>query len=167
MGKDTRNPGQPAVQVDAPSRPSKPQSPQQQIPAPPDAQLFQRPSAQSSQQPSTPAESRPLYREPDVPVPPAPSQQQATSRINVAPEAPASNTPRPANQVASPIPPTYQQSGDTGAFSQASQPLRRPVTTQPSGNGFDAITIMLAFLALIAVACLLPLYFLVFQAYFG
>ncbi|MGV2434989.1 MAG UNVERIFIED_CONTAM: hypothetical protein LVT10_09005 [Anaerolineae bacterium] len=39
------------------------------------------------------------------------------------------------------------------------------IPAQPEGSGLDVVTIILAFLAFVAVACLIPLYILLAQAY--
>jgi len=129
-----------------------PKSPEKNIPSP-DVR-YQRPDQQQ------PVENRPLYHEP-------PQQADPTQRYNVAPEAPAS--PSAATSVPAPA---SVQARSTPADSPASGtgPMVRPPTGTQSGasqasGGLDAITIILAFLAFIAVACLIPLYIVVYLAY--
>jgi serine/threonine protein kinase len=126
--------------VPVPQPPESPSEPP--IPAPENA--FQRPQGNQP-----PADNRPLYNEP-------------TQRYNVVPEAPPpppsrqraattqSSTPvyaGPDNSISRPMPPQSQRTG----------PIER--------SGPDVITIILAFLAFVSVACLIPLYILVYIAY--
>jgi serine/threonine protein kinase len=110
-----------------------------------------------------PVENRPLYNEPQ--------QQQAepTQRYNVAPEAPASAAvPAPASvnpRTAQPADLTGNRTGDT--VPPVGPTFSRSRGVSESGSGMDAITIILAFLAFVAVACLVPLYIVVYLAYTG
>jgi len=124
--------------------------PSQNVPPPPDNQ-YQRPQEQGG--------SRPLYRDPSG------GQDDRTQKYSMAPEAPqhreyspTRKTPPPAQNEDSRQAAAYS-SGDSGYYSRPMSPLDQ------EENGFDAITIILAVLALMSVACLLPLYYLVYLAY--
>lgn len=121
------------------------------------------------------------------PPPPPPSQQQTypspypysqpqnpplagvdplpTQRYGLAPNAPRQPQPQP-----QPVSPYAAGRSFTGNTSQQfpplgqSQRLQTPTESEPL---FDALTIVLAFLALLSVACLIPLYIAVFQARAG
>lgn len=127
------------------------QAPHVPPPPAPDAR-YQRPSQQ-------PSEKRPLYNAPPAPPEPAP-----TERYSIAPEAPSVSPLQP--QPAAPSPVSSYTQGDSGAYNTSASRSMRPVTRfDEEASGLDAITIILAALALISVACLLPLYYLVYLAY--
>lgn len=92
-----------------------------------------------------------------------------TQRVDLAPQAPAAPPgymparlePAPARPLQSAPP---QMQGNSGAFNPGvSQRLAAPMA-RPALDGF---TILLAIVAFMAVACLIPLYILVFQARFA
>lgn len=134
------------------------------VPAP-DAQ-FQRPQGQQPPQQQQPNEPRPLYREPPKPTPAPTGNQEPTMRYNIVPDAPP--PPPPNQQTPQPMQGGYGH-GDTsrGMPPQSSQPLAtgRYDAGEVSRGGLDAITIVLAFFAVMAVACLFPLYYVVWLAY--
>ncbi|MEO0562332.1 MAG: protein kinase [Chloroflexota bacterium] len=130
-------------------------------PIPSPESRFQRPSPGAQ-----PQENRPLYSEPP--------QADPTQRFNVTPEAPSyqqaqSPVQRPVQQT-----PSYGPPSDSGPLTPAPQQAvspgsRRPVAPERGGTngGLDFVTIALGFLAFVSVACLIPLYILVFLAYRG
>ncbi|MDX1991503.1 MAG: protein kinase [bacterium] len=169
----------PAAQPAAPA--SAPSQPQQQPVGP----TVQRPAVT----PPPPAVNRPSV--PPVPgiAPNAPPPEaMPTQRYSIAPNAPGqSNYARPAGpSVPAPAPPPAQgdsrpfqpqnpaspsamrypqQAGDSGPYAPR-QPLARP-QDDDIGSVLDPVTIALAVLAFMAVACLIPLYIAVLQARLG
>lgn len=167
--------------VPGPSRPIQTVPPPSPSMTPPSGQLstpVQPPMAGSSgwqridSTPASPVQPRPMLD----PVP--------TQRVDLAPNPPMAAGARAFQQggtgVSNPYPappPAYPQYGQqppgmTGQGLYASQPLqpltdRRNQGSAPLGQVFDPATIALAFLALLAVMCLIPLYIAVFQARFG
>jgi eukaryotic-like serine/threonine-protein kinase len=123
------------------------------IPAP-DAR-FQRPGANPPQQ------GRPLYREPEQP--PA----DPTQRYNVVPDAPSpvGRASVPAATSAAQMPNASATGGMVPPPDVRRQRAANATEGIDAGGGLDAVTIVLAFLAFVAVACLIPLYIAVFMAY--
>ncbi len=139
-----------------------PRVPQQQVPPPPiprPENRYQNPASQPNVQ--QPQQNRPLYTEPP--------QAEPTQRYNVVPEAPGNEFVRNAVPAATPPPAQYNipASDGTGASAPVMAPYDAAYATTAGGNGLDAITLILAFLAFVAVACLIPLYILVIMAYRG
>ena len=144
-----------------PGQPGQPQPPQNQALPPDPGQRFQRPDQQ---------EQRPLYYEPVQA-----ASDERTQKYSMAPEAPGGSAAQqqPQSEYV-PTPSPVQQPQAMGYMTPDSGGYSRPVTgaSRPVGrfdqeaSGLDAITIILAVLALISVACLLPLYYLVYLAYF-
>lgn len=129
------------------------QQPNVPPPPAPDAR-YQRPSQSPQQQ-----EKRPLYNPPPEPDP--------TQRYSIAPEAPPASPPvRQQASTPSPVEQGGYTTEGTGSYNTAGSRPMRPVTRfDEEPTGLDAITIILAVLAFISVACLLPLYYLVYLAY--
>ncbi|MEO1442562.1 MAG: protein kinase, partial [Chloroflexota bacterium] len=141
-----------------------PAPPQQNVPPPPPGGNFQRHGG--SQQPS-------YYQ------PAQPQEAEPTQKYNLAPQAPAPYSPgsqqpqqtQPAVSAPSPVQqnPGYAPSSagvaGTGGFPSGTGRSQPVSPYDVESGGFDAITIILAVLALISVACLLPLYYLVYLAY--
>lgn len=100
-----------------------------------------------------------------------PSSAEVTQRYNVAPEAPQpvqyGNRPAPAGSVSTPYPQGI--SGDSGMYQPGLQTRdeRRRLDDYDAPPALDLVTIVLAGLAFIAVACLIPLYIIVFQRLSG
>ncbi|KXK51810.1 MAG: protein kinase [Chloroflexi bacterium] len=93
-----------------------------------------------------------------------------TQRFNAAPEAPGQmsnlssvrpQTPRVSQPASSLTPPPQPPVDPTFYNSRAMRPIAPPTPPRPL---FDTVTIALAVLALVAVACLIPLYLAVLQA---
>lgn len=115
------------------------------------------PEPQAPQAPlPPPPENRPLYKAPNA------SSSEPTVRYNVVPEAPPPppNVYKPQKQ-----PSISENTPASGVYPQSTSHYRRSNTTATSSSGIDILTIVMAFLALVSVACLIPLYILVFQAY--
>jgi eukaryotic-like serine/threonine-protein kinase len=146
--------------------------------------------------PQAPAAARPTQtRQPGVtppPPPPPPGQSQqrsstppppvqggmSTQRYNPAPEAPGAinygrpSIPRPSDS--RPLTPQqgygapgFQAGGDSGPMSPNSVAYRGIGEDRDLPSTFDGVTIALAVLAFLAVACLIPLYIAVLQARLG
>jgi len=133
-----------------------PRVPQQQAPPPPiprPDERYQRPG----QGTPPPQQNRPLYNEPP--------QADPTQRYNVVPEAPGSEPIRQPTP-STPAPAQYNLPANDGTGASAPV-MPRSYDEDEGGNGLDAITLILAFLAFVAVACLIPLYILVIMAYRG
>ncbi|MFZ4812973.1 MAG: protein kinase domain-containing protein [Phototrophicaceae bacterium] len=102
-----------------------------------------------------------------------PQQGEPTQRYSLAPDAPSSGGQRPSANTPPAVPPPQQKqlTGATRAMppsdthSLRERPTASVAAAEPSG--VDVVTIILAVLALISVACLFPVYYLVYQAYFG
>ncbi len=143
------------------AQPQRQQPPQNQLlPPNPDARF--KPPGQSD---------RPLYYEPVQ----SDGGAEPTQKYSMAPEAPggAPATQRPQQDYpGTPAPVQQPQSmgyvnPDSSAYARTGTGASRPVPRfDQEASGLDAITIILAVLALISVACLLPLYYLVYLAYF-
>lgn len=111
---------------------------------------------------------------PQPPQPPPSAEGYPTQRVGLAPNAPYNRPPE--QTPPPPQPPGYPQQASTPSpFANApSEPLSgtggmyRPQIMQEEEDGpLDVVTIALAILAFLAVACLIPLYIAVFQARFG
>jgi eukaryotic-like serine/threonine-protein kinase len=124
--------------------------------------------------PPPPGQSQPRS---STPPPPAPGAM-TTQRYNPAPEAPGainygrSSIPRPADS--RPVTPQqgygapgYQAGGDSRPLSPNSAAYRAVGEDLDPPSTFDGVTIALAVLAFLAVACLVPLYIAVLQARLG
>ncbi len=91
-----------------------------------------------------------------------------TQRYNVVPDAPVpppySQPPQAATDHVQQVPyaPPAQMSGDSRRF-----PYNQTIRDEPVQEGLDSVTIALAFLAFMSVACLIPLYLVVLQARLG
>lgn len=139
------------------------QPPQQPAPARPEDAPYQPPQQQAQQPiPPAPVAPRPLYQEP-------PKQAEPTQRFSAVPEAPAQGARQSAvpSPMATPPPQqgAYPSAAGTGAMPPYNTAAMRGYEAEGQG-GLDAVTIILAFLAGIAVLCLIPLYILVWMAYF-
>jgi len=125
------------------------------IPPPPPTPSPQssEPTARYSAAPSAPQQYDP--RRPSVPSP---------SGTPPPPQPPITSPPQPMQQSYTPPPPT----GDTGGYtpSSYSAPLHH-TQPEPEEDGLDIVTIALVALAFIAVAGLIPLYIVVWQARIG
>ncbi len=120
--------------------------------------------------PSVPqsATNRPLYNNP---IPSANPFSTPTQQVSAAPEAPSApvygkpSNPRFASEAYNK--PAYGTAPeDLSAYTTNPQLQRTTgIPAQPEGSGLDVVTIILAFLAFVAVACLIPLYILLAQAY--
>ena len=123
----------------------------QNVPPPPMSDnRFQRPLQSDSE--------RPLYRDPNA------GEAERTQKYSMAPEAPQ---PREYSPTQNATISSAEDSRRAAAYTQGeSGYYSRPVSTfDEETSGFDTITIILAVLALMSVACLLPLYYLVYLAY--
>jgi serine/threonine-protein kinase len=151
---------QPVSQPSQPAQPSQPPPPRPTTPPPPSP--GQPPPPWQTQSPAQPQ-----------PAPPRSGEALPTQRYGLAPQIPQTpggygqqpQQPQPGQpSAASPFmagaAPSEPLSG-TGRFYES-----RPYEPEEDG-GIDFVTIALAFLAFVAVACLIPLYILVFQARFG
>lgn len=170
----------PASSVQSPSRPNAPTSVPTGPTTPPPAPStipVQRPPVGGSQSAS-----------PQMPPAPPPMNPMPTQRANVAPEAPAYNpygnnnrppTPsisQPQQNSGQPGVQTYNQPpqqyapvqnprGDSGWVNAQAYDLRgRSEQLENAPSVMDAVTVALAVLAFVAVACLVPLYIAVFSA---
>ncbi len=125
---------------------------------------------QTTPPPAPPWQQQPTWQQGSgqqrPPLPPV-NDPQPTQRYDLAPVAPSTfQQPRPQQ----PSPFGAQQhstpaSGNTSQFYTPPYPQRPARQETPSP--LDAVTILLAFLAFFAVACLIPLYIAVFQARLG
>jgi serine/threonine protein kinase len=150
-----------AMPVDLPEAipPSIPLPPMRQAPPPlVSQQAFSRPPRipQSNTQPWTPETQQPPTQQPQYTPP--------TEQYGLAPQ-PVDYSARPANPVrrmdsAAPWEPPR---GDTGAY----LPPQTFQSVEPPPTSLDFVTIALAFLALIAVFGLIPLFIIVFRAWNG
>ncbi len=126
----------------------------------------------SPSQPS--AASRPT----PPPPPPAPAEQAPpTQRYSPAPQAPQPSIPQPApanrpqvrplveDRTQYTPPPAPPQVTDSRRY--APPPAYEQFYEEEAPSGLDVVTIVLALIAFLAVACLFPLYIAVFQAYTG
>ncbi|MFZ4826090.1 MAG: protein kinase domain-containing protein [Phototrophicaceae bacterium] len=132
---------------------------------PPNSFPVQPPSPQVVQ---PPAGNRPLYNNPTPPAHPMSSPTQQYSAVPEAPSAPVYGKPaNPRFASESYSKPAYGTTAEEFNTSTSNPQLQRTagMPAQSGGSGVDVITIILAFLAFVAVACLIPLYILLAQAY--
>lgn len=153
-------------------------------PAPPAESSVKAPPPPPASNPTVPRQAapppQPAPRPPVAPVQPAPlvpTDVQPTQRYNPAPSAPQPNYGRPGIPAPNPsdsrpfqgqnpgspsamrYPP---QSGDSGPY--APRPYTQVPPERDTQFSLDPVTIALAVLAFMAVACLIPLYIAVLQA---
>jgi eukaryotic-like serine/threonine-protein kinase len=144
--------------------------PQPSLQQPPPLPFSQGQPPASSGYPS-PTQQPPLpFSQSQPPVPPG--QPGLTERYNVAPVAPQpSPYAKPSQGAAPPWSPQQPPSPPSSLSGSDSRPLRYEAPSygesEPDAGGMDIVTIVLAILAFLAVACLIPLYIAVFQARFG
>lgn len=144
-------PPSPSQQVPPPSVPKSDVPPT--IPPPPQQPPSSEPTARYSAAPMAPQSYDP--RRPSVP---SPSSGTANDQ-----RSPIVSPPQPMQQNYTPPPPT----SDTGGYPPSySAPLHH-TQPEPDDDGLDIVTIALAALAFIAVAGLIPLYIVVWQARIG
>ena len=130
------------------------------VATPPSSFPVQTPPAVVQQPPN----NRPLYNSPT----PTATPTQPYSAVPEAPAAPVYGKPaNPRFASESYSKPTYGGATEALGESMSTPQLQRTagMPAQTVGGGLDAITIILAFLAFVAVACLIPLYILLAQAY--
>jgi eukaryotic-like serine/threonine-protein kinase len=175
----------------APPRPdSMPQQPVEQsrpAPAPVGPAPGAMPPRPPSRPPSVPAQVQPPFQQ-QPGIPPLDSSPLRTQRYSPAPDAPYQppqvRPPAPGGNSQRPSPPSQQGYGvpqpqSQGYGASPSSPLQRGdsvpfdsrymLRRQEADEAFrlDGVTIALALLAFLSVACLIPLYIAVFQARLG
>jgi hypothetical protein len=163
------------MNVNQPPRPATSASPSRPVPP---ATIPGGTTTPPPPPPSLPTQPRQAVASQPTPPPPMGSNIPPTQRYNVAPEAPGQNQfNRPGVAPAQPLQPSQQAApsplqqpyippanlrGDSGQYMPQQYGNSEPLRDIPPV--LDGVTVVLAMLAFVAVACLIPLYIAVFSA---